>query len=336
MRATRKRNHSVLPATVIVLAAFALSGCVTALTDPVFGSSAETKTADEPALSFISDTIVLETATAGIGEKIPQDGSLVRFPPDYVPRKAVPPQADNTPPFNSANDAFRDWPGLGTDNDNADSPSGLVHAFAAPSRKAGNLTRLYSSGRPRAPRPIIDLDGQRQAVLGRGVFANAPQAFAGKPKGDTDPPGARPGSHAGGNAAAADRSPPVHLASAAGLARLVPNGLRVQHDGVQTACLKPGLLRILADVQRHFGRQVVITSGYRSAEHQRRIGGVSGSRHITCEAADIQVPGIDKWELATYLRSIPDRGGVGTYCHTRSVHIDIGNKRDWNWGCKRP
>ena len=29
------------------------------------------------------------------------------------------------------------------------------------------------------------------------------------------------------------------------------------------------------------------------------------------------------------------RGGVGTYCHTNSVHIDIGKKRDWNWRCRR-
>ena len=35
-----------------------------------------------------------------------------------------------------------------------------------------------------------------------------------------------------------------------------------------------------------------------------------------CAAADVQVPGVSKWELANYVRSMPGRGGVGTYCHT--------------------
>ena len=52
-------------------------------------------------------------------------------------------------------------------------------------------------------------------------------------------------------------------------------------------------------------------------------------------AADIQIDGVSKWDIATYIRSLPDRGGVGTYCHTDSVHLDTGNARDWNWGCGR-
>jgi uncharacterized protein YcbK (DUF882 family) len=31
---------------------------------------------------------------------------------------------------------------------------------------------------------------------------------------------------------------------------------------------------------------------------------------------------------------MPGRGGVGTYCHTTSIHVDIGPERDWNWKCK--
>jgi len=26
---------------------------------------------------------------------------------------------------------------------------------------------------------------------------------------------------------------------------------------------------------------------------------------------------------------------VGTYCHTESVHVDVGPERDWNWRCRR-
>jgi len=127
----------------------------------------------------------------------------------------------------------------------------------------------------------------------------------------------------------------IELASAAGLARLAPNGLHLQTEKVEVGCFKPELVRVLKTVERHYGRPLVVTSGYRSPKHNRRAGGASGSRHTSCEAADIQIEGVSKWQLAKYLRSMPGRGGVGTYCHTESVHIDIGNTRDWNWRCRR-
>ncbi|WP_245271045.1 YcbK family protein [Hoeflea phototrophica] len=127
----------------------------------------------------------------------------------------------------------------------------------------------------------------------------------------------------------------IQLASAAGLARLAPNGLQIQTDRVEVDCFKPQLVRVLKTVEQHYGRPVVVTSGYRSPKRNRRIGGASGSRHTSCEAADIQIEGVSKWQLAKYLRTMPNRGGVGTYCHTESVHIDIGNPRDWNWRCRR-
>jgi uncharacterized protein YcbK (DUF882 family) len=137
------------------------------------------------------------------------------------------------------------------------------------------------------------------------------------------------------DAAGAYDSGQIQLASAAGLARLAPNGLHLQTEKVEVDCFKPQLVRTLRSIERHYGRPVVVTSGYRSPKHNRRIGGASGSRHTSCEAADIQVDGVSKWQLAKYLRSMPGRGGVGTYCHTESVHIDVGTTRDWNWRCRR-
>ncbi len=128
---------------------------------------------------------------------------------------------------------------------------------------------------------------------------------------------------------------PVQLASAAGLARLAPNGLIKQHDGVDVACLKPALVRVLKQVEHHYGRNVVITSGYRSPSRNKKARGAENSLHMYCSAADIQIEGVTKWELASYLRSMSGRGGVGTYCYTQSVHIDIGPQRDWNWRCRR-
>lgn len=130
-------------------------------------------------------------------------------------------------------------------------------------------------------------------------------------------------------------SGPILLASAAGLGRLAPNGLRVQRESVDVACLKPQLVRMLKKLESHYGRAAVVTSGYRSPGYNRRVRGAKNSLHMYCAAADIQIPGVAKWELARYARSMPGRGGVGTYCHTDSIHVDIGPDRDWNWRCSR-
>ncbi|WP_245468357.1 MULTISPECIES: YcbK family protein [unclassified Mesorhizobium] len=125
------------------------------------------------------------------------------------------------------------------------------------------------------------------------------------------------------------------VASAAGMARLAPNGLLKQNESVDVACLKPSLVRVLKTIEGHFGRKMVVTSGYRDPSRNRRANGAKNSLHMYCAAADIQVPGVSKWELANYVRSMPGRGGVGTYCHTESIHVDVGPERDWNWRCRR-
>jgi uncharacterized protein YcbK (DUF882 family)/outer membrane murein-binding lipoprotein Lpp len=127
----------------------------------------------------------------------------------------------------------------------------------------------------------------------------------------------------------------MKLASLSGMARVAPNGIWTQTDKVEVRCLRPQLVQMLKNVEGHFQRPVVVTSGFRDVGHNRRAGGVRHSLHTLCAAADIQVEGVSKWALADYLRSIPGRGGVGTYCHTDSVHIDVGGERDWNWRCRR-
>jgi uncharacterized protein YcbK (DUF882 family) len=124
------------------------------------------------------------------------------------------------------------------------------------------------------------------------------------------------------------------VASAAGLARLAPNGLLKQRETVDTACLKPKLVRLLKQVERHFGKRLIVTSGYRSPAYNKKVRGAEKSQHMYCAAVDVQLPGVSKWELAKYVRAMPNRGGVGTYCHG-SIHIDVGPERDWNWKCGR-
>ncbi len=207
-----------------------------------------------------------------------------------------------------------------------------------PSAKQPRLARIFSFGQPRPPAEIVHVaGGGKTAKPSRGATSTKPRSTIRKPQtGQSALPGVRLGSLFGiKSASAGSTDEPVRVASAAGLARLAPNGLRAQHDSVQMACFKPELVRLLQKVRKHYRQDIIVTSGYRSPKNNRRAGGARGSRHTTCEAADIQVPGVSKWQLAKYLRTMSGRGGVGTYCHTKSVHIDVGSKRDWNWRCRR-
>ena len=124
------------------------------------------------------------------------------------------------------------------------------------------------------------------------------------------------------------------VASLSGLARLAPNGLRVQREDVETACFPPQLVGLLKSIERRFGKSIVVTSGYRSPDHNRRVNGARLSQHMGCKAADIIVPDTDRFAVAQYVRALPNRGGVGTYCNTIAIHVDVGPKRDWNWRCR--
>ncbi|MCP4185627.1 MAG: YcbK family protein [Hyphomicrobiales bacterium] len=127
----------------------------------------------------------------------------------------------------------------------------------------------------------------------------------------------------------------TRLASSAGLSRNAVNGIVTQHSGVNVDCITPGVVRILQYVEQRYGSKPVVSSGYRSPSRNRRAGGARNSMHIYCRAVDIQVKGVSKWHLAKFLRTVPGRGGVGTYCRTKSVHIDTGPKRDWHYPCRR-
>jgi hypothetical protein len=100
----------------------------------------------------------------------------------------------------------------------------------------------------------------------------------------------------------------------------------LQTGSVETACLKPELVDVLRRIEGHYKQKVVITSGFRDRGRQ-------GSLHRQCAAADIEVPGVSSTSLAAFARTIPGIGGVGTYCHSMMIHVDIGTPRDWKYGC---
>lgn len=119
---------------------------------------------------------------------------------------------------------------------------------------------------------------------------------------------------------------PKHI----GAVRITPASAQWKVNG-----LNPKLVQLLVRAQHHFGEALHIISGCRSKEHNRRVDGAKRSQHLHCKAADFQIHGVSKHTLAAYLKSMPGRGGVGVYCRSSYVHLDVGPRREWRRGCGR-
>ena len=59
--------------------------------------------------------------------------------------------------------------------------------------------------------------------------------------------------------------------------------------------------KVLQPVRDHFGKPVVINSGYRCPKLNKAIGSSSKSQHTKGEAADIEIPGVSNKELAEWI-----------------------------------
>ncbi len=89
-------------------------------------------------------------------------------------------------------------------------------------------------------------------------------------------------------------------------------------DGTDTILIDEGLVVLLQCIREHFGKPVTITSGYRTASHNTKVGGSKSSQHLLGRAADIQVQNTDPLAVAAYAESLmPGWGGVGRYPKSR-------------------
>ena len=107
-------------------------------------------------------------------------------------------------------------------------------------------------------------------------------------------------------------------------------------DGTDPLFVDSELVQVLQAIRDHFGAPVVITSGYRTAAHNRAVGGSRSSQHLLGRAADIQVQDTDPLAVAAYAESLmPGWGGVGRYPVKAGrakgwVHVDTRpNKSRW-------
>lgn len=92
----------------------------------------------------------------------------------------------------------------------------------------------------------------------------------------------------------------------------------------------------LQALRNELNRPIKINSGYRSPEHNAKIGGVKNSQHVKGKASDIVVSGLTPNEVAEQIELLIEKGlmmqgGIGVY--DNFVHYDIyyngKNKRRW-------
>ena len=93
------------------------------------------------------------------------------------------------------------------------------------------------------------------------------------------------------------------------------------------------LARNLQILRDHIQEPIIVISGYRSPEYNKKCGGVKRSQHLLAKAADIIVPGMDSLEVRnTIIKLIKEGkmkpGGVGLY--GTFTHYDIrGSNARW-------
>lgn len=86
---------------------------------------------------------------------------------------------------------------------------------------------------------------------------------------------------------------------------------------------------ILDPLREHLGKPVRVTSGYRTPQVNARIGGSKTSAHMTGEAADLKVDGLDAHALVEALYLVDPSGGwdqVIAYAPARGGHVHVGIK----------
>ncbi len=93
---------------------------------------------------------------------------------------------------------------------------------------------------------------------------------------------------------------------------------------------------ILEPVRKHFGQPYRPNSGYRSPELNEEIGGSPISQHCKAEAVDIEIAGVNNYDLAVWIRDNLKYDQVILECYHSGipnsgwVHVSFTNNEDKN------
>jgi zinc D-Ala-D-Ala carboxypeptidase len=107
-------------------------------------------------------------------------------------------------------------------------------------------------------------------------------------------------------------------------------GTYVAHKDVNAFCISPKLRVAILDFEGHFGKKIVMSSGYRDPFYNGKVGGADGSYHMKCMAADFFIPGVPKPRLIAFAARNGLVGGLGCYPGKTFIHIDVRERpRGW-------
>lgn len=103
----------------------------------------------------------------------------------------------------------------------------------------------------------------------------------------------------------------------------------------EVACKGTGKLVIdteamdmLQRLRTNLGKPLVITSAYRSPEHNKRVGGAKASKHMEGIAFDVRMDNHDPAVFEAAARAVGFTG-FGYYVKSGFMHIDTGPARSW-------
>ena len=92
--------------------------------------------------------------------------------------------------------------------------------------------------------------------------------------------------------------------------------------------LHPEALDKLQALRDRLGKPLIVRSAYRSAEHNRNVGGASRSKHMDGTAFDIAMSNHDPVAFEAAAREVGFLG-FGFYPRSGFMHIDLGPARQW-------
>ena len=89
------------------------------------------------------------------------------------------------------------------------------------------------------------------------------------------------------------------------------------------------VVKILEEIRAHFGgKPVIVTSGCRCEKHNKKVGGIKGSKHLEGLACDFYIKGVSTQDLLNYTTSLMAKRHIKyTYTNNKNmkgvVHINL-------------
>ena len=101
-------------------------------------------------------------------------------------------------------------------------------------------------------------------------------------------------------------------------------------DGSTIIFVDDYMVQILEMLRKKLEKPIIITSGYRTPEHNAKVNGAKYSYHMRGQAVDIRINGISAKRIAKELDKIVD--GCGIIVYDSWVHFDVRTGKKYRKG----